>query len=423
MPHAATARTSLAPRSTWPALICWFAVFLDGFDLVALGAVIPDLLDGEVLGFTSQSVTTVSTMSLVGVALGASLVGVIVARIGRRKLLVAATALFSLFTLLTAFAPSVELFGIYRFIAGIGLGACLPSALVIISEHMPAEKRSRANTYTMTGYHVGAVVASLVALNFSPNWHIPFLIGGLLGLIAVPLMWFKLPDDQATAPAGVDAAEQAEDAPARKESIFGGRWRAITIAVWIGSFMGLLLVYGLNTWLPQLMRVAGYDVADSIVMLFVLNVGAVTGLVLAGQVADKAGIRRTARLWFAMGTIFLALLSLQVPSAWLLNAMIFITGVFVFSSQVLIYAYINSTYPDASRPTAMGMAASVGRFGAIVGPLVTGALVTAGIAYPWGFYFFAAIGLLGLVAVWIVPNERTVRADVAAENERGTIDA
>ena len=84
MPHASNASTSLAPRSAWPALICWFAVFLDGFDLVALGAIIPDLLDGEVLGFTSSSVTTVSTMSLVGVALGASLVGVIAARIGRR---------------------------------------------------------------------------------------------------------------------------------------------------------------------------------------------------------------------------------------------------------------------------------------------------------------------------------------------------
>ena len=422
MAQASTASTSLAPRSAWPPLICWFAVFLDGFDLVALGAVIPDLLDGEVLGFTSSSVTTVSTMSLVGVALGASLVGVTVARVGRRKLLVAATALFSLFTLLTAFAPSVELFGIYRFIAGIGLGACLPSALVIISEHMPAEKRSRANTYTMTGYHFGAVAASLVALAFSPNWHIPFLVGGILGLIAVPLMWWGLEDDtvQAPAPAAVAEADQTQE---RKESIFSGRWRAITIAVWVGSFMGLLLVYGLNTWLPQLMRVAGYDVSDSIVMLFVLNVGAVTGLVLAGQVADRAGIRRTARLWFAMGTIFLALLSLQVPSAWLLNAMIFITGVFVFSSQVLIYAYINSTYPDSARPTAMGMAASVGRFGAIVGPLVTGALVTAGIAYPWGFYFFAAIGLLGLLAVWIVPNERKVRAEVEAENERRTIDA
>ncbi|HJE90441.1 MAG TPA: aromatic acid/H+ symport family MFS transporter [Dietzia timorensis] len=423
MPHASNASTSLAPRSAWPALICWFAVFLDGFDLVALGAIIPDLLDGEVLGFTSSSVTTVSTMSLVGVALGASLVGVIAARIGRRKLLVAATALFSLFTLLTAFAPSVELFGIYRFIAGIGLGACLPSALVIISEHMPAEKRSRANTYTMTGYHVGAVAASLVALSFSPNWHIPFLIGGLLGLVAVPLMWFGLEDDMAPKPARATLVE-AETAPQqRKESIFSGRWRAITIAVWVGSFMGLLLVYGLNTWLPQLMRVAGYDVSDSIVMLFVLNVGAVTGLVLAGQVADRAGIRRTAKLWFAMGTIFLALLSLQVPNAWLLNAMIFITGVFVFSSQVLIYAYINTTYPDSARPTAMGMAASVGRFGAIVGPLVTGALVTAGIAYPWGFYFFAAIGLLGLIAVWIVPNERKVRAEVEAENGRRTIDA
>ena len=53
--------------------------------------------------------------------------------------------------------------------------------------------------------------------------------------------------------------------------------------------MGLLLVYGLNTWLPQIMREAGYELGAALAFLLVLNVGAVVGLLVAGRVADRIG--------------------------------------------------------------------------------------------------------------------------------------
>jgi MFS family permease len=43
----------------------------------------------------------------------------------------------------------------------------------------------------------------------------------------------------------------------------------------------------------------------------------------------------------------------------------------------------------------MGFASGVGRLGAIAGPLVSGTLVSAGLAYPWGFFVFAIVGLAG----------------------------
>ena len=49
------------------------------------------------------------------------------------------------------------------------------------------------------------------------------------------------------------------------------------------------------------------------------------------------------------------------------------------------------------------MASAVGRIGAIVGPFITGTLVAAGIAYPWGFYLFAFVAVLGFLAMAIVP--------------------
>ena len=158
----------------------------------------------------------------------------------------------------------------------------------------------------------------------------------------------------------------------------------MAVAIAVASFMGLLLVYGLNTWLPQLMAAAGYTVSTGLVLLLVLNVGAVVGLVVAGILADKHGTKKIVLLWFGLSAVLLAVLSVKIQSELLLNAAVFVTGVFVFSSQVLVYAWVSQLFPARLRATALGFAAGVGRFGAIMGPAVTGTLVAAGIAYPGG---------------------------------------
>jgi AAHS family benzoate transporter-like MFS transporter len=421
---SAPASSDTAPSAgRWPAVLCWLAVALEGFDLVVLGAVIPELLATGALGFTPEAATLVATLSLVGVGLGAVLSGPVVDRIGRRREIIACVIGFSVFTLLVAFAPNVVLFTTFRFIAGVFLGAVMPGALAYISEYTKAGNTGKATTLTMTGYHAGAVAISLLAVAYSHNWHLLFLAGGIGGLCMVPLLWWKLPESQAflaaqaakrnpqAASAMVREAEEIDpagtvDANAKTgmAGLFEGKLALVTIGVWVASFMGLLLVYGLNTWLPKIMADAGYEVSDSLVMLFVLNIGAVVGLILAGWLADRHGTKKIVLMWFILAAIFLAALSIPMTSQVLLNIAVFVTGVFVFSAQVLVYAFVSAIYPAQARGTALGMASGIGRVGAIVGPFITGALVTAGIAYPWGFYVFAVVAVLGFVSMVIVPR-------------------
>ncbi|WP_062245100.1 MFS transporter [Brevibacterium epidermidis] len=413
--------TGSASAGRWPAVLCWLAVALEGFDLVVLGAVIPELLATEALGFTPEAATMVATLSLVGVGLGAVSVGPVVDRIGRRWAIIGCVIGFSVFTLLVAFAPNVALFTTYRFIAGLFLGAVMPSALAYISEYNKSGKTGKATTLTMTGYHAGAVAISLLAVVYSHNWHLLFLAGGIAGLVMVPLLIWKLPESEvfliaqelkrnpaAAQAVDVDAADPSGTVDAQAKTgmagLFEGKLALVTIGVWAASFMGLLLVYGLNTWLPKIMADAGYEVSDSLVMLFVMNIGAVVGLVLAGWLADKHGTKKIVLMWFVLAAIFLAALSIPMTSQVLLNIAVFITGVFVFSAQVLVYAFVSAIYPAQARGTALGMASGIGRIGAIVGPFITGALVTAGIAYPWGFYLFAVVAVLGFAAMAIVPK-------------------
>ncbi|MGW4489884.1 hypothetical protein ACWEOE_39425 [Amycolatopsis sp. NPDC004368] len=92
---------------------------------------------------------------------------------------------------------------------------------------------------------------------------------------------------------------------------------------------------------------------------------------------------------------------MKLPGAGLYVA-VFVTGFFVFSAQVLVFAYVAATYGDFLRATGLGWAAGVGRLGAITGPIIGGVLLDAGLAYPWGFYTFAVVGVLGAGAILAV---------------------
>jgi MFS family permease len=183
--------------------------------------------------------------------------------------------------------------------------------------------------------------------------------------------------------------------------------------------MGLLLVYGLNTWLPQIMREAGYPLGAALSLLLVLNLGAVLGLLLAGRIADKIAIRPVTFGWFAGATITLALLSVRLPTV-ILYAVVLLAGVFVFAAQVLVYAYVGRVYPAANRATGLGWTAGVGRLGAIAGPILGGALLSAGIAFPWGFYAFAVVGAVAALAISVVERSSAAARAHAARGEVGS---
>ncbi|MEU9554044.1 MFS transporter [Streptomyces fumanus] len=386
-------------RDRWTVVLCWITVLLEGYDLVVLGAIIPTLLKTHHLGMTAGDATTVATLSLVGVAIGAVCVGPLADRLGRRKLLIGSVVVFSLFTILVPLAGSVAMFAALRLIAGLGLGACMPVSLTMMAEHMPADRRARASTLTMTGYHTGAVVTSLLALKVTDDWEVLFYLLGVVGFVVAAVQWFKLPESQAFV-----RARENQDRRVPFTELLKPAYLRAGIGIWVASFMGLLLVYGLNTWLPKLMNDAGYPVPTAVTQLLVLNVGGVVGLVLGGWVADRRGIKITTLGWFAVSVAMLACLSVKMDSDLLLNAVVFLTGVFVFSAQVLVYAYVTSYYPASVRGTALGSASGIGRLGSIVGPSITGALVASGVGHPWGFYFFAAVAVLGFLAVLTLPR-------------------
>jgi MFS family permease len=410
-----TADAVVNPRARyagWVAPLCWLAVALDGYDLVVLGVVLPSLLKEPNWHLTPNTASTIASIGLIGVMIGAAAVGTITDIVGRRRTVVWTVIAFSILTLACAFAPNPFVFGALRFLAGFGLGGVLPTAIAMINEFAPRGRGSTATTIMMTGYHVGAVLSALLGILVVARygWQWMFVLGALPGLVLVPLLLRYLPESdhflrvRAGLVGGTARATGQKVTRNPVSTLFHHGMGRSTVAFWITSMMGLLLVYGLNTWLPQIMRSAGYQLGAALALLLVLNIGAIIGLLAAGRIADRVGNRRATIAWFTLGAASLALLSIKLPGIGIFVSVL-LAGVFVFSGQVLVYAYISHVYPTESRGTALGTASAVGRIGGIAGPLLGGVLLTAGLAYPWGFYLFAVVALIGAVCIAVVNRD------------------
>lgn len=108
-------------------------------------------------------------------------IGTLTDVIGRRRALLYAVAAFSILTLLCAIAPNPFIFGLLRFLAGVGLGGALPTALALVNEFSKKQGGGSASTMLMTGYHVGAVATAALALVvIEPfGWRAMFVVGAL----------------------------------------------------------------------------------------------------------------------------------------------------------------------------------------------------------------------------------------------------
>ena len=124
---ATTPRTQTRPlapsRPAWlVTLLCWLIVVFDGYDLIVYGTTLPSLLKEKGWDLTPTSAGFIGSLAFAGMLIGALGAGLLSDKLGRRRTILWATLWFSLFTALCTFAPNPEVFGLFRFLAGLGLG-------------------------------------------------------------------------------------------------------------------------------------------------------------------------------------------------------------------------------------------------------------------------------------------------------------
>ncbi|MDL4813275.1 MFS transporter [Actinomadura opuntiae] len=394
-----------ARRALLPLTACFAA--LEGYDLACYGVTVPSLLGRAGIGADKSSAGTVGSMVAVGMLAGATLAAVLVRRLGSRRLILGGAALFSAGMLICALAPTFTIFGIARLIVGAGLGVVLPTVTAYVADVSAPGHGSRNVGIMMAGYPAGALLAPLLGTALLPDasWRWIYLGGAVPVLALLPLSARLLPESP-VAPAR-DSGE-----PGKAGDLFGlgpllaRGVRMATLLFWVISFCGLLLVFGISTWLPSIMVAGGYSLGSSLLQTAAMWAGAGVGMVAGGRAADRIGTKPVVVIAFLTGAAGLAGLSAR-PPLWALFALMFVSGLGFIGSQALVNALIVTRYPLALRGTGIGWALSAGRFGAILGPTAGGWILSSGLSIEWNFYLFAVPGLLGAALAAVVPALRT----------------
>lgn len=411
-----TAATSLAPTPTAaPAAtdrarrllvlgLCFATIVFDGYDLIVYGSTVPALLEYEPWGLTPQRVGTIGSLALAGMLVGVLSIGTVTDRVGRRKVLIGCLTFFSLAMAGCAVAPGVEVFAACRFLAGLGIGGVMPTAVAMTVEWAPAGRQHRYNAVMFSGYSVGGIVAALLAVWYLRDWGFRTLyaLGAIPLVTVVPLAWRFLPESQHRQdPKGGADSEGAGGIVPR--ALFVRQRLAATLIFPAASFCGLLLVYGLNTWLPKIMQKAGYPLTSSLAFLVMLNVGAVIGAVSGSTLADRLGAKLVTAAGFGVAAVAVLLMSRGL-SVGALYVVVAAAGLGSVGTQILLNGYVASYYGADHRASALGWTLGIGRLGAILGPTVGGWLLASSLGVDWNFYAFAIAATAGAVLVLSVPR-------------------
>lgn len=417
---------------TWVVTITTLCMIFDGYDLVVYGTVVPTLLadPSQIGAVTPVQAGALGSYALIGVLVGALTAGATGDYLGRRKLTVAGIVWFSIGMAATAMAGSVATFGFFRFFTGIGIGLLVATAGAVVAEFAPEGKRNLLNAVTYSGVPVGGVLASLLAIVIpdSIGWRGLMWFGALPILFLLPMALAKMPESpkwlfaagrveesyvlarrlgmplEIDVPAPDRELTASEKADRRRgfSALVTRKYAWPTLLLGLMGFSGLLLTYGLTTWLPDIMGRLGYGADMSLTFLLVLNVGAILGGMIASRPADKFGAKRVVATTFVLAAISMILLTMGLPLVLLL-LFVAAAGCGTIGTQVLVYGLVSNYYSSNARAAGVAWCAGFGRLGGIAGPLVGGILIGAGLENIAAFYIFAGIALFGAVVTAIVP--------------------
>lgn len=414
-------------------LLCALIAMLDGFDTQAIAFVAPVIAAQWQLPIAAFG--TVFGAGLAGLMVGALVFGPAADRFGRRRVTIATTALFGALTLATAWADSLAMLLVLRFLTGLGLGGAMPNIIALTAEYSPARSRATMVSLMFCGFPLGAVLGGLIAARMIPalGWASTFWLGGLLPLLLLPALIAWLPEsirflarrgapqgelramlvpivgEQRAAQVRFEEASPAQGAAAGSSvaRLFGEGRGTRTLLLWAVFFLNLLLLYFLVNWLPSLLRQAGVALDKAIVSTALLNLGGIVGALCFSKAIDRVGPYRVLCVAYtAAACATLAIGQATTLGFAPLMAMVFVTGLCVIGAQISINALAANAYPTEIRSTGVGWALGIGRAGSIVGPVVGASLVASGLAIDALFAVAAVPAVLAAVAVTCLALEK-----------------
>ncbi len=379
--------------------IAGLAWMFDAMDVGILSFVIAALASEWAL--TPNEMGWIGSVNSIGMAVGALVFGVFADKVGRKKIFMITLILFSVASGLSALTTTLFAFMALRFLVGMGLGGELPVASTLVSESVAAKERGRVVVLLESFWAAGWIVSAVIAYFIIPEygWRVALLITALPAFYAIYLR-LKLPDS----PQFTSKNTETRSIIQNMKDVWSKKFAKATLMLWIVWFTVVFSYYGMFLWLPSVMVMKGFSLIQSFEYVLIMTLAQLPGYFSAAWLIEKAG-RKFVLVTYLLGTAASAFVFGSAESTAILIVSGMLLSFFNLGAWGALYAYSPEQYPTVIRATGSGMAASVGRIGGILGPLLVGTLVTAGYEIGWIFGIFCIAIVIGVIAVIFLGTE------------------
>lgn len=417
----------------------------DGWDVVLNAYLIPLMIKGWALSIPQAGL--IATVNLAGMAIGAVVWGSVADLVGRKRAFAGTLLMFGILSVAAAFAPNYEAFLVLRFLAGIGLGGCIPVDYAMVGEFTPAKLRGRLLTAMDAWWPIGGTLCGVVSTLLLPlgSWRVLLLVMVLPALLTFwvrrsvpesPLFLIRkgrgaearvVIDDLVRRTGGQPVHYRLDEPEIPKKLTFAAGadqlrkvwafdWK-ITAVSWALFSTVLFQYYGALIWLPTIFRDSGY----SNYLAFMVTTG-VTATGIVGVLASAWLVEKFGRKRVIMGSAVLTAISIamfaanvDVPAAakfWILTF-----GIVIEFAIPAIYCYVSELYPTELRASGFGWASSSSRVFAALVPTVIGGLLFP--RFGLTATFIVTGSLLVLAAIFMMVGAPETKGRLLDEPGRG----
>ncbi|MCR2814692.1 MFS transporter [Microbacterium jiangjiandongii] len=389
----------------------------------------------------------IASIGFVGMAIGASLGGLLADRFGRRQVFALTLLVYGIATGASALVGGLAVLLVLRFFVGLGLGAELPVASTYVSEFAPARIRGRLIVILEAFWAVGWTAAALIGYFVIPGsddgWRWAFLLGAIPAVYALIVRW-RLPESArwlerrgrtaeadavirtfedaagsrpGSSPAAARGAVDGGSVPApaavrtrdRLASLWAPEFRLRTASLWAVWFCVNFSYYGAFIWIPTILVAQGYDLVRSFGFTLLITLAQLPGYAVAAWLIEVWGRRLTLSV-FLVGSAVSAVLFGTATGEGAIIATGMALSFFNLGAWGALYAVTPEMYPTSLRATGSGWAAGVGRIASIIAPLTVPPLLAVGGA-PVLFIVFAAFFVVAAAAAWGLADRRGLALD------------
>lgn len=407
--------------------LVWLA---DAMQVLSIGFTAPSIAATFALPVPTALQT--GTMFFVGMLVGASVLGRLADRIGRRPVLMGAVVIDAICGVASSFASEFQWLLVLRFLTGIGVGGTLPVDYTMMAEFLPADRRGRWLVLLESFWAIGTILLAILALvavsQGDAAWRLIFFVTGIPALVGVVLRFFIPESPMYLARSGrpekaravlqrvadtnrvaveIGSLESRTTAHKSVVALLAPGYRRRTVSLLVAWTLISITYYGIFVYLPVKLAGQGFGFMRGQVFLILLALVQLPGFALSAYGVESWGRKPTLIGFLLLSTAGCMLYTLGNSPTIVIGSTLLMSFA-LLGTWGALYAFTPEVYPTDLRASGMGAAGAMARFGGLFAPSIVAPVMAS--HFTLSLLLLSVFLAAAAVAIWMVDIESRNRA-------------